>query len=220
MRRRPAVVILTFGSSAATAVPMARSMFKRFLTSVAPLAIGCALVASAPALASTARHRGHAANVAGYINPFSDPGWVPSRTDMGVDWAALKPEPVLAIGDGVILGSDWHAPWPGGRIIWYQLTSGSHAGDIIYVAENLRHLISAGSVVHAGQKIAVALPGYPYTEWGWADHYGTPVAYPCYRDGRQTRSGKRMARFLEELGAQVSDAVSLQGPDGPDGKLC
>jgi hypothetical protein len=139
---------------------------------------------------------------------------------MGVDWVPLRPEPVLAIGDAVILGSDWHAPWPGHRLIWYQLTDGSHAGDVVYVAENLRHLLPAGTQVHAGQKIAEALPSYPYTEWGWADQYGTPIAFPCYREGQATRSGKRMARFLEELGAQVGDPVAAQGPDGPDGKLC
>jgi hypothetical protein len=195
-------------------------MFNRFLTRVVLVASGAVLLLSAPALGQQARHRGHAANVAGYINPFMDPGWAPSRTDMGVDWVPLRREPVLAIGNGVILGSDSHAPWPGKRIIWYQLTDGSHAGDIIYVAENLRHLLPAGTQVKAGQKIAVALPSYPYTEWGWADQYGTPLAFPCYREGRQTRSGKRMARFLEELGAQVGDPVALQGPDGPSGKLC
>lgn len=199
---------------------MARNMYKRFLTSVVLLALGCALVSSAPALANTGKHRGHAANVDGYINPFSNAGWAPSRTDMGVDWVALRPEPVLALGEAVVLGSDWHAPWPGGRIIWYQLTTGSHAGDVIYVAENLRHLIAPGTVVHAGQKIAEALPGYPYTEWGWADQYGTPIAFPCYHEGHQTRSGKRMARFLEEIGAQVGAAVSVAGPDGPSGPLC
>lgn len=79
---------------------------------------------AAPLLPKTSRHHGHAANVANYIDPFVDPGWAPSRTDMGVDWIALRPEPVLAIGNGVILGADWHAPWPGKRIIWYQLTDG------------------------------------------------------------------------------------------------
>ena len=154
------------------------------------------------------------------MNPFTDPGWSPSRTDMGVDWIPARPEPVLAVGDAIVLGADHRAPWPGGRIIWYQLTDGSHAGDIIYVAEHLRHLVATGTVVKAGQKIAEALPGYPWIEMGWADQYGSPIAYPCYHEGEQTRAGKRMARFLQELGATVYDNPGAV-PDTPNGaKLC
>jgi len=196
---------------------MALVMTRRFSFRVVAMAVAALFVLSAPAVA---HKRPHAASVENYINPFTAPGWEASRTDMGVDWVAAQPEPVLAIGDAVILGSDWHAPWPGKRLIWYELTDGSHAGDVIYVAENLRHLLAAGTRVRAGQKIAEALPGYPGTEWGWADQYGTPISLPCYREGRPTSSGKRMARFMEELGAAVGDPVALAGPDGPTGKLC
>ena len=41
-----------------------------------------------------------------YIDPFATPGWVPNRTDMGVDWLVTRPLPVIAIGDAVILGSN------------------------------------------------------------------------------------------------------------------
>jgi hypothetical protein len=192
----------------------------RSLLGVAATAVAVTVLFSAPALAARAHHRPHTASADSYINPFTDPGWQPSRIDMGVDWAPTKPEPVLAIGNALILGSDWHAPWPGGRIIWYQLLDGSHAGDIIYVAENLRHLVPAGTHVEAGQKIADALPSYPWTEWGWADQYGTPIAFPCYHEGKQTRAGKRMARFLQALGATTADNPG-SGPDTPlGGPLC
>jgi hypothetical protein len=155
-----------------------------------------------------------------YIDPFTNPAWGPARTDMGVDWIPAHKLAVLAIGDAVILGSDSHAGWPGHHIIWYQLLDGTHAGDIIYVAEHLRKLLPAGKVVRAGQKIAVALPGYPWTEWGWADSYGSPLAYPCYKvDGEQTSAGKEMARFMVNLGAQVYDAPG-PGPSYPLGKRC
>jgi hypothetical protein len=155
-----------------------------------------------------------------YVNPFTNPAWSPARTDMGVDWIAQRRLPVAAIGDALILGSDSHADWPGGRIIWYQLLDGSHAGDVVYVAENLRHLVKASSYVRAGQQIALALPSYPYTEWGWADGYGSPIAYPCYKvDGTQTRAGKEMARFMESLGATTYDAPG-PGPSKPQGKVC
>jgi hypothetical protein len=139
---------------------------------------------------------------------------------MGVDWIPTRPLPVVAIGDARIIGSRWHhTGWPGDHIIWYQLLDGSHAGDVIYVAEHLRRLVPAGTTVRAGQQIAVALPGYPWTEWGWADSYGSPRAYPCYHEGQQTNSGKEMARFMQSLGAQVYDAPG-RGPNGPSGRLC
>jgi len=155
-----------------------------------------------------------------YINPFTDSAWGPARTDMGVDWIPAHRLAVRAIGDAVILGSDRHADWPGHHIIWYQLLDGSHAGDIIYVAEHLRKLVPAGKFVRAGQKIAVALPGYPWTEWGWATAYGSPVAYPCYRkDGMQTVAGKEMARFMQNLGAHVYNRPG-RGPSAPRIKRC
>jgi hypothetical protein len=186
---------------------------------VALLCMFAAMVMTAPAagavvLAPVPHRDGHR-----YINPFADPRWQVSRTDMGVDWAPLRRLPVLAIGDAVILGSDTHSGWPGGRIIWYELLNGSHAGDIVYVAEHLRKLLPAGRIVHAGQQIAMALPGYPWTEWGWADGYGSPRAYRCYHEGRKTNSGKEMARFLASLGAPLGDPPG-RGPDGPSGKRC
>jgi hypothetical protein len=195
-------------------------MTKRSLIGLAAAAMAALLAFTAPALAAGRHHRSHTASADNYVNPFADPGWQPSRTDMGVDWVPVKPLPVLAIGNAIILGSDRHASWPGHRLIWYQLLDGSHAGDVIYVAENLRHLVPAGTRVRAGQQIAVALPSSPWTEWGWADQYGSPIAYPCYHEGRQTRAGKRMARFLQALGATPLDNPG-PGPDTPNGgPLC
>ena len=92
-----------------------------------------------------------------YIDPFAAPGWVPNRTDMGVDWLVTRPLPVLAIGNAVILGSDSHdGGWPGGHFIWYRLLNGTHAGDMIYVAEHLKHLLPAGVHVRAGMTTEMA----------------------------------------------------------------
>jgi len=155
-----------------------------------------------------------------YIDPFAAPGWMPNRTDMGVDWLVSRPLPVRAIGDAVIVGSNSHdAGWPGGHFIWYRLLDGSHAGDIIYVAEHLKHLLPAGVHVRAGQKIAEALPGGTGTEWGWAEVDGETRAHPCYYEGEQTASGKDMARFMKSLGATVDDPPG-RGPNAPFGKLC
>jgi hypothetical protein len=155
-----------------------------------------------------------------YIDPFTAEGWEPARTDMGVDWFVTRPLPVLAIGDAVILGSDSHdRGWPGGHFIWYQLLDGSHAGDIIYVAEHLKHLLPAGAHVGAGQKIAEALPGGTGTEWGWGEADGATRANGCYHEGEVTRSGREMARFMRSVGAQVQEHPG-PGSDAPFGKLC
>jgi hypothetical protein len=138
---------------------------------------------------------------------------------MGVDWIEAKPLPVKAIGKAVILGAQNHASWPGKHFIYYQLLNGSHAGDVIYVAEHLKNLVKAGTVVKAGQRIATAVPGYPWTEWGWADAYGSPRALPCYKDGKATHSGKEMARFLISLGAKLA-TVAGTGSDSPTGRRC
>lgn len=154
-----------------------------------------------------------------YVNPFSDPAWQPSRIDMGVDWIETKPLPVRAIGQAVILGAQNHAPWPGKHYIFYELLTGSHAGDVVYVAEHIRNLVRAGTVVAPGQRIATAVPGYPWTEWGWADAYGSPRALPCYRNGRATHSGREMARFLISVGARLATAAGTSS-DSPTGRRC
>lgn len=156
----------------------------------------------------------------GYVNPFTNPGWEPARTDMGVDWLVTRPLPVLAIGDAVVVGSDSHdTGWPGGHFIWYRLVDGSHAGDIIYVAEHLTNLVPAGVHVRAGQRIATALPGGTGTEWGWAEPDGSTRAHPCYHEGEVTHSGREMARFMKDLGAQVQEPPG-PGADAPSGELC
>src|SRR5205807_1517774 len=155
-----------------------------------------------------------------YTNPFADPAWFPARTDMGVDYLPLHRLPVRAIGDAVILGSDSNNTyWPGGHLIWYQLLDGSHAGNVIYVSEHLTNLAPAGRLVAAGTKIAVALPGSPYTEWGWANGAGLPLALPCYQEGQKTRSGKQMARLMIGLGDATRD-LHGRGPDRPQGGHC
>ncbi len=178
-----------------------------------------AIVAVAPVPAGASAPSGSSAATRGYIDPFTSSEWQVSRTDMGVDWAPMRTLPVLAIGKAVILGSETRASWPGHHLIWYQLESGSHAGDVVYVAEHLTKLLPAGTQVHSGQQIALALPGYPWIETGWANTYGSPLAWPCYKEGRKTQAGKEMSRFLQELGAPAGDPAG-NGPDHPVGTRC
>ncbi|MGA8745328.1 MAG: hypothetical protein WB507_05650 [Solirubrobacterales bacterium] len=154
-----------------------------------------------------------------YVDPFAAGGWSVSRTDMGVDYVPIRREPVVAIGDAKIIGSSTRSGWPGGSFLWYRLLDGSHAGEIIYVAEHLANLAPEGATVAAGQRIATALPGYPWTEWGWATPAGQPRAFPCYREGMETNSGREMARFLDSLGARPLRRLQ-PGPDWPSGRRC
>ena len=155
-----------------------------------------------------------------YVNPLKSGGWLPGRIDMGVDLVPQRRRRVVAIGDAKILGSDSSSGWPGGHFIWYRLLDGDHAGSIIYVAEHLANLVPAGTRVSAGQRIATALPGSPWTEWGWATANGDPRAAPCYREGMATNSGRQFARFLQSLGAHPTEERQEPGPNRPSGKLC
>jgi len=154
-----------------------------------------------------------------YVNPFAHGGWEPARIDMGVDYIPTRLEPVRAIGAAKILGSDSHSGWPGNHYIWYQLLGGKQKGEIIYVAEKLRHLAPAGKHVDKGQKIAMAVPRYLWTEWGWAKKDGQTRAAPCYKEGKATNSGKTFARFMRSLGAPLLDDPG-PGSSHSTGALC
>jgi LysM repeat protein len=140
-----------------------------------------------------------------YVNPFRYGSWSPARIDEGVDWIPNVVSPVVAIGNGVVTYSSMHSGWPAGGFISYRLTSGSHAGLYIYVAEHITNLLPVGSIVAAGQRIATALPGYPWTEWGWASASGPEPApsaqYGRVPNGSATYGGMAFARFLISLGA-------------------
>ena len=161
---------------------------------------------SSPAAALT----GHA----GYVNPLAGQQWQLARTDQGVDYLPVVPEPVRAIGDGTVVFSSTATGWPGGGLISYKLTAGPKAGGVVYVAEHLSGLTPAGARVRAGEQIATAWPGYPWTEWGWATCSGDlpAVQYGGAPDGTPMPGGKAFARFMRELGANT-----LQDPGpGPD----
>ena len=160
-----------------------------------------------------------AAGAGGYVNPFSVGQWLPARTDQGVDWIPVNPSPVVAIGDGVITYSATSGTgWPGGAFLSYLLTGGKAAGHTVYVAEHLAGLAPLGTVVTAGQAIATALPGYPWTEWGWAAPSGPEPAVPYNGSahGSPTPGGAAFARFLETLGVKPLDDPG-PGPVFPDG---
>lgn len=153
-------------------------------------------------------------SAAGYVNPLAGQRWELARTDQGVDYKPDIPEPVRAIGDGTVVYSSAATGWPGGAFISYKLTSGPAAGRIVFVAEHLTGLTRAGRTVRAGERIATAWPGYPWTEWGWAACSGDlpAVQYNGAPDGTPMAGGLAFARFMRELGA---GSAMDPGP-GPD----
>ncbi len=156
------------------------------------------------------------AGIAGYVNPLPDPQWGTARTDQGVDFIPTVPLPVLAIGDGIVTYSSTSCGWPGGAFIAYQLTNGSHAGLYVFVAEHLTDLLPVGTVLHAGDPVAVGWPGYPWIETGWATPHGDSPAVPYngLPDGTPTAGGLAFARFLNELGRTTAQDPG-PGPDRP-----
>jgi hypothetical protein len=188
---------------------------------VVAIAILAALLAASRAGAVThlgaAPARDTAAAPAGYVNPLAGERWALARTDQGVDYRPRVPEPVRAIGAGTVVFSStaYCLPhgWPGCAEIAYKLTGGPAAGNVVYVAEHLTGLLRQGSF-KAGAVIATALPGYPWTEWGWArcDGTGPAVRYNGAPDGTPMPGGLAFARFMRELGAGTAQDP---GP-GPD----
>lgn len=159
------------------------------------------------------------------INPFTQGSWGLARTDQGVDFQPTVPSPVVAICDGVVVqASSSGTGWPfdysrpnDGAFIRYKLTSGSHAGHVVYVSEHIIDItVKVGDKIKAGDRLGTALPGYAWTEWGWAaeDLPDTPLTRPAANDTPpgETVGGKAFARWLRSLGAQT---LSDPGP-GPE----
>jgi len=199
-------------------------------TAAAVLASAIAVIALAPATdASGTCDTGGASGGTGatgsgcdtgrYINPFRHQRWYAGRIDMGVDYMPKHRYPLRAIGKAKVIGSDSHSGWPGGHFIWYKLLRGDHKGNIIYVAETLKRLVPKGTIVGPGDRIATALPRGTGIEIGWANRRGETRASRCYSEGMETHSGREMARFLRNLGADVVKKVR-HAPDYPTGKRC
>jgi hypothetical protein len=182
---------------------------------VIAVALFAALMAASGARHGTSPSPSPAAGAAGYVNPLAGGQWGLARTDQGVDYLPDAPaEPVRAIGAGTVVFSSTSTGWPGGAFISYKLASGPEAGAVIYVAEHLTALLPAGAKVRAGEQLAAAWPGYPWTEWGWAACSGDlpAVQYNGAPDGTPMAGGLAFARFMRKLGAGTAEDP---GP-GPD----
>lgn len=114
------------------------------------------------------RRKNHATVTVVYENPLRDiSGLIPQRVDMGADFVGSGP--INAIGDGVVTAATGASGgWPGGGWITYQLTDGPAAGEVVYVAEDVRPTVTVGEKVTPSTVIGNMLAGGLGIETGWA----------------------------------------------------
>jgi murein DD-endopeptidase MepM/ murein hydrolase activator NlpD len=112
---------------------------------------------------------------AAYENPFSGLQPYVGRTDMGVDLCLSPGDPLRAVGNGVVAGimRNWSGRQP---YLFYRLTGGPHAGDYIYVAEQITDLARVGQTVAAGDVIARYAKKGTCIETGWSTPSGATLA--------------------------------------------
>lgn len=140
---------------------------------------------------------------AAYVNPFlGDKTLTPERIDQGVDYALSPGETIKAIGDAIIKGilPNWYSGQP---LLWYQLTSGPHKGEYVYIAEQISPTVKPGQTVKGGQVIATYASSGTGLETGFATSSGATLAQSTggYKEGQLTAAGALFSHFLEGLGA-------------------
>jgi hypothetical protein len=154
-----------------------------------------------------------AVSSAGYANPFAHAQVTASRIDQGVDYGGTGP--IDALGPGrVVLVSTTDSGWGNGDgWVSYQLTSGSYAGDYVYVAEGITPTVRQGQPIAAGEEIGT-FNGHSI-EIGFALGQGDlALAHSVYHEGADTAAGRAMDALLISLGAPGGhrDMSSCGGP--------
>jgi hypothetical protein len=153
-----------------------------------------------------------------YANPFAAaPHIVADRIDMGVDYTDVQPEPIGALGAGVVTYSQATDPGWGpfscseghsGAVV-YRLSDGPDAGRYVYVTEGLIPDVNAGQRVSAAQPIGTFAG---CIEIGWAS--GPSPSPQAAADGQANGSGDP-GENRTFCGQQMSDLIqSLGGPAG------
>jgi len=157
---------------------------------------------------STANTTSAPISASGYINPLPQVN-VWQRTDQGVDADLPIGAPILAPSAVKIVGiiPDWFEGQP---FVWWQLLSGSDAGQYEYVAEEITGVATPGTVLQPGQPIARYAAAGTGIEYGWATKSGATLAHATtgYADGQITPAGSNMRAWLNSLGAHAGPDTS------------
>jgi murein DD-endopeptidase MepM/ murein hydrolase activator NlpD len=147
----------------------------------------------------------------GYLNPLRHvSGLVPERIDMGVDFNGSGP--VYAVGDAVVTNATGdNFGWPGGGWITYQLTGGSDAGLMVYVAEDVTPAVQVGQHVTSSTVVGTMYSGGDGIETGWAQSSGLSAESQLPEAGGiggfgpfPTRVGASFDELLVSLGAPAA----------------
>jgi hypothetical protein len=140
---------------------------------------------------------------AGYIDPLRFVT-VWERTDQGVDATMPVGAPILAPGAVKILGvePDWYSGQP---LVYFELLSGSDAGRVQYVAEQITNIAPIGSYLQQGQVIARFARTGTGIEYGWSTLSGITLAVATtgYEEGQITPAGRSIRAWLNALGANA-----------------
>lgn len=137
-----------------------------------------------------------------YVSPFAGAhGLVRGREDEGIDFTAAPGSKIGAIGAGVIdaIVKGWFKGQP---LIEEKLTSGSHKGQFVYYAEQLKSAVSLGQRVRAGQTIGTVAGSGTGLELGFGAGGGRTLAQATtgYTEGQKTPAAAEFSKFLASLG--------------------
>lgn len=142
------------------------------------------------------------ASAGGYVDPFGGASGVTTgRTDQGVDYSAPTGTAINAIGAGKIVDiiPNWYAGQP-----WIEelLSTGSHAGEYVYYAEQLTPSVQVGDTVAAGERVGTVAASGTGLELGFGAPGGQTLARSTtgYTEGQATTAGTLFKRFLASLG--------------------
>lgn len=138
-----------------------------------------------------------------------------ARTDQGVDYFGMAWSPIYPIGRCHVTWVSVKSGWPGGGVVHYLLLDGSHAGEIIYVAEWIKPAVAIGDVIEPTHVLARFRFNLDRRFRGIETGFIRPGTHePCSTDtsGRPTEGGIRMTRFLNRLGCPSQQHFGA-GPD-------
>lgn len=158
---------------------------------VNPLKASATAATVSPAGAEAGTPPGITGPVGALANPL--PGWSRSRIDQGVDFYGgrriVAPEASTVVSTGAV-------GWPEGGGVLLHTAKGAY----VFIYEGVDAVVKAGDRVAAGQLVATGRPGGSI-EIGFADASGVPLSHAEYYEGKVTKWGKKMAAWLNLLGA-------------------
>lgn len=152
-----------------------------------------------------------------YRNPFRKASVTAGRIDQGVDYAGRPGDPIYALGNGKVIETfpfGGSSGWPGGGWISYELTDGPAKGQIVYIAEDVQPVVTAGQRVTPNTVIAHFGPGGGI-ETGFAGPLSQGDNTLAYSQRQSDFGGSDIGGWTTLAGAEFSNLIASTG--GPAG---